>query len=134
MTIKPPIVAFDEAHDLYFFKTISDAESYIEPYDIDVYRLFDWEGKRLKSVKKTGSNIMRIEILLDDDQTHPQELSELIIGWLETYKDKNGKEFIRKWDDYTLEQLLKFLLENELFSNVSNQNPGCMSLFLPRKS
>jgi len=56
----PILVVETDTKEVFVFKTQSEAESYIEPPDIDVYDVFDSEGFELRPSLKTPEGILGI--------------------------------------------------------------------------
>jgi len=46
--MKLPIIAIDESNDVIYFESTSEVRNYIEPYDIDSWRVFTADGDVLK--------------------------------------------------------------------------------------
>lgn len=91
MPITPPI--FVRADDLYVFDTVEDAESSLEPVDVDpAVRGFDAEGRAL-SVRAIGE-VKKHWIMIDQSRarvvitpaeeiaTHVEELRAELVRWL----------------------------------------------------
>lgn len=52
--MKSPLILID-GNDVNFFLSKSDLEKYVESPDISIYKVFDFEGKKLKLVSKSNS-------------------------------------------------------------------------------
>lgn len=93
--MKPPII-IDENGDLGFFKSITDAERYMEPIDVrnQEYVAYDSEGRRLDlrveeevvtewlGLKKTTRGRVRI-VQAEERATHTEELKNMLRVFLE---------------------------------------------------
>lgn len=91
MPITPPV--FVRSDDLYIFDTVADAESWLEPVDVEPDKHgYDAEGRALLvrvvgKVKKGWLGIdqsgARVEVsLAEESPTHAEELRGELVRWL----------------------------------------------------
>jgi len=91
MPITPPI--FVRSDDLYIFTSVAEAESYLEPVDVEPDEQgYDSEGRLLRvvvrgEVKRSGISIdqsrARVELVLAEEvPTHAEELRAVLGDWL----------------------------------------------------
>lgn len=93
--MKPPLIV-ESSSEILFFKSIENAEAYIEPIDVrdGVYKnIYDTEGKRLKLkvIKETGTSLFGLykytieKIVIEYDgntNNYSSELRKTIIQYL----------------------------------------------------
>jgi hypothetical protein len=77
MVIEPPIIA-DNFGDVLFFRTVPDAEAYIEPIDArnNEYIVFDSKG-RLLQITVRSRNKVSIESV-ESEPTHTSQLNDVL--------------------------------------------------------
>jgi hypothetical protein len=85
--VRPPIFVW-EPNDLSVFATVDAAERYIEPYDVDVYEVYDAEGRKLRFETRVGERLMKEQdvVLVGAEQTptHQEQLRHALVTALGT--------------------------------------------------
>ena len=89
--LSTPIVVA-EGWDIILFKTVADAESYLEPIDVinGIFDGYDAEGRLLKF--ETNVNEVRI-YAAEEEPAHSGELERLLRGFLNQIEDPTGANF-----------------------------------------
>lgn len=78
MTVKPPIIVFDNG-DVLIFESVEKAESYLEPIDIPVYSAYDSCGHLLQLQRQQN----RVKIhLADPELNYSDQLKTILIEFL----------------------------------------------------
>jgi hypothetical protein len=88
--INPPIIVVSD--DVDVFETVSAAESYIEPPDVAVTRLYDRDGRPLQaSVASRGPRFFRSQRVhiseIGDAEPEPDRLRALLLRFLRGVND-----------------------------------------------
>jgi hypothetical protein len=100
--MQPPII-FSNRGDLLFFRSVSDAEAYLEPIDVEQeeYVAFDSQGARLslKVVKREHSTLAGlwrfpvscVAVRESPGERQEQELRRLLVDFLERLGEKRSR-------------------------------------------
>jgi hypothetical protein len=89
--IRPPIFVY--ADDLYIFDSVEEAESYLEPVDVEPGEVaYDAEGRLLQvvvrgKVRRSGLGIdqrgAHVELVpVEDEPRHAEELRQALVAWV----------------------------------------------------
>jgi len=102
--IKEPIYVYaKDSNELWKYKFISDAENYLEAYDIDNYEAYDSSCRKLKLYRKDKYN--RIGFSIFDDKLYCNNLFQYVLNEAK-YHTKIDKETLKHMP---LDELLKIL-------------------------
>jgi hypothetical protein len=85
--VEPPIFAW-EPNDLSAFATVDAAQRYVEPYDVDVYEVYDAEGRKLRFETRGEERFMKqqdvVLVEVEETPTHRQRLRHILVTALGT--------------------------------------------------
>ncbi len=116
--MKAPIIV-SENGSLSLFKTVQDAENYLEPIDIinQEYEIFDSDGKVLRQrvaerMVKCFFGLYTVNVdgvyLDDSDEKNPEKLKELLQEYLE--RSRKFDAVNANFDDLDLASLIEITL------------------------
>ena len=83
--MEPPIFVW-EPNDLSVFATVEAAQRYIEPYDTDVYEVYDADGRKLRFETRGTEGFMKEPdvVLVEAEETprHQEQLRGVLVSAL----------------------------------------------------